>query len=630
MKFKILLHLQLLAIVLVSMGIVGCKKSNLPQQANPTMEDINVPDGFNFETTREINVKITMPASLDFTELRSRFDVYSATASGSEKLIASGSFDKNGEYDGIIRIPTSLEFINVRSIAGNATVEINETTFKEGGVIINFGGDYGHNPPDSITESMKAGSISQIIQYSAREQNKVMANAVTNGDFELNDYGAIYYWDSPHPVDGRWYFTQKYATHEWYNDGGNNVVRTPYVNGYCAGGVSQMISVNPDDILTFATDIKSSVANPGNRFKVWLFLIPKDASGNDIEYFEYGIITPTNSWERSQMVATMPQNTVSCQVLIWSHDLIVNQSIMYDNVEVTISQLDSDGDGVEDDLDDYPNDPERAFNVFYPNETDWGTLVYEDLWPATGDYDLNDLVLDYHFKSVLNAQNGLVEFFTDYSVRAVGASLHNAFGFSIGGDPANVASVTGSSILHGELSMNANGTEQGQTETVIFMFDDAFDMIGSSGSTFSNTQPGIAYVEPDTGTVHVLYQTPVSVSTTGTAPYNPFLVANLPGGRGTEVHLPGNLPTLLADQGLLGQWSDDSKPASGKYYQTEDNLPWALDIPESFEYPIERIEIINAYNHFVEWAESGGAVYTDWYQDNAGYRNNANIYSPAK
>jgi LruC domain-containing protein len=303
---------------------------------------------------------------------------------------------------------------------------------------------------------------------------------------------------------------------------------------------------------------------------------------------------------------------------------------MYDNVEVTISHLDSDGDGVEDDLDDYPNDPERAFDVFYPNETDWGTLVYEDLWPGTGDYDLNDMVLDYHFKSVLNAQNGLVEFFTDYSVRAVGASLHNAFGFSIGGDPANVASVTGSSILHGELNMNANGTEQGQAETVIFMFDDAFDMIGSSGSTFSNTQPGIAYVEPDTGTVHVLYQTPVSVSTTGTAPYNPFLVANLPGGRGTEIHLPGNLPTLLADQNLFGQWSDDSNPATGKYYQTEGNLPWALDIPESFEYPVERVEIINAYNHFVEWAESAGSVYADWYQDHAAYRNNSNIYSPSK
>ena len=326
----------------------------------------------------------------------------------------------------------------------------------------------------------------------------------------------------------------------------------------------------------------------------------------------------------------MPSGTDRVKILVWTNDYTAEAAVYIDNIVVTGPVTDSDGDGVDDDLDDYPNDPERAFDVYYPNETDWGTLVYEDLWPGTGDYDFNDMVLDYHFKSVLNSQNGLVEFFTDYSVRAVGASLHNAFGFSLGGDPANVASVTGSSILHGDLSMNANGTEQGQTETVIFMFDDAFDMIGSSGSTFINTQPGIAYVEPDTGTVHVIYQTPVSVSTTGTAPYNPFLVADLPKGRGTEIHLPGNLPTLLADQSLFGQWADDSDPATGKYYQTDGNLPWALDLPESFDYPVEQVEIIDAYNHFVEWAETAGTTFSDWYQDNAGYRNDANIYSPTE
>jgi len=34
------------------------------------------------------------------------------------------------------------------------------------------------------------------------------------------------------------------------------------------------------------------------------------------------------------------------------------------------------------------------------------------------------------------------------------------------------------------------------------------------------------------------------------------------------------------------------------------------------------------YNFFQDWGESGGAVHTDWYEDNVGNRNSENIYSP--
>jgi hypothetical protein len=34
----------------------------------------------------------------------------------------------------------------------------------------------------------------------------------------------------------------------------------------------------------------------------------------------------------------------------------------------------------------------------------YGTLAYEDLWPSKGDYDFNDLVVDYDFNIVKNNQ----------------------------------------------------------------------------------------------------------------------------------------------------------------------------------------------------------------------------------
>jgi len=627
MKIKVLL---ILTLAIFTVSFIGCKNNDPQPQPDPTIEDMNVPDGFNFETTQELSVNIKMPKSLDFTNLRSRFDIYSSDPAFGGKLLTSGSFDENGEFSGKLRVPTALSNVYIQSIAGSAVVEFESQGFKEDGVIIDFGDDYGFSMPDTVEPGKKSAEL--LLQINGiRQTSGIESNIVGNPDFETNDFGSITLWSTLHPVDSRWYFTQSQGSMEWVNDGGNGIVRTPWTESgsqYYYGGVSQMIEAEAGDVITFSADIKSVGNN--NRLYSWLYIIPVNSSNTALAYYNVKYYFPTSEWTNKQLVATMPSGTEKVNIVVWTNDYAAEAAVYIDNIVVTGPVTDSDGDGVDDDLDDYPNDADRAFNVYYPNETDWGTLVYEDLWPGTGDYDFNDMVLDYQFKSVLNSQNGLVEFFTDYSVRAVGASLHNAFGFSLGGDPANIASVTGNSVIHGDLSLNANGTEQGQTETVIFMFDDAFDMIGSSGSTFINTQPGIDYVEPDTGRVHVLYQTPVSVSTTGTAPYNPFLVADLPKGRGAEIHLPGNLPTLLADQSLFGQWADDSNPATGKYYQTAGNLPWALDLPESFDYPVEQVEIIDAYNHFVEWAESGGTTYTDWYQDNAGYRNDANIYSPAK
>jgi LruC domain-containing protein len=106
--------------------------------------------------------------------------------------------------------------------------------------------------------------------------------------------------------------------------------------------------------------------------------------------------------------------------------------------------------------------------------------------------------------------------------------------------------------------------------------------------------------------------------------YNPFLIVNL--NRDVEVHLPDFPPTSLADQSVFGTGQDNSNPATGRYYKTSGNLPWAINIYESFAYPKEKTEITKAYNHFVEWAESNGILYPDWYQNNPGYREDSNIY----
>jgi LruC domain-containing protein len=140
-----------------------------------------------------------------------------------------------------------------------------------------------------------------------------------------------------------------------------------------------------------------------------------------------------------------------------------------------------------------------------------------------------------------------------------------------------------------------------------------------------NSDPNAPYVTPDTILIHITFSSPLYLmSQINIENFNPFIITNQ--RRGYEVHLPDYPPTDLADQSVLGTFEDRSNPSTGKYYLTENNLPWAINIYENFAYPKATIDIINAYNHFVEWATSGGVVYPDWYMDKPGYRNNSNIY----
>jgi len=106
--------------------------------------------------------------------------------------------------------------------------------------------------------------------------------------------------------------------------------------------------------------------------------------------------------------------------------------------------------------------------------------------------------------------------------------------------------------------------------------------------------------------------------------FNPFIVVDQV--RGHEVHLPNYAPTSLVDPSYYGTANDDSDPSISRYYVTENNLPWGINIPDVFEYPIEMDQVLWAYLNFASWAESGGAVNDDWYMDKPGYRDDNYIY----
>jgi len=284
---------------------------------------------------------------------------------------------------------------------------------------------------------------------------------------------------------------------------------------------------------------------------------------------------------------------------------------------------DTDGDGVKDSDDAYPNDVQRAYNTYFPAKG-YGTLLFEDLWPSLGDYDFNDLVLGYRYQKVTNSLNNIVELKATFITRAIGGSNKNGFAIQLNEmTSSQIKSVVGVKTFNSSwLSLNTNGTEKGQAFANIVVFDNVNKILKSSGEGFANTIPENLFQAPDTTQVIITF---ASNQINGNLlVINPYLIADM--DRGREIHLPNYLPSSKANPNYFGQ-KDDNSAMGGVYYKSKTNLPWALDIPCSIVYPQEKKDFINVYLKFVSWAQSNGVLYPDWYLNKPGYINSANAYA---
>ncbi|MCE1202423.1 MAG: Ig-like domain-containing protein [Bacteroidia bacterium] len=257
-----------------------------------------------------------------------------------------------------------------------------------------------------------------------------------------------------------------------------------------------------------------------------------------------------------------------------------------------------------------------------------GTLAYEDLWPAKGDYDFNDMVIDYQFEIIANTSNKVEQLIGTFTIKAFGASYENGFGFQLQSNisPTSITSVTGHQLTDNVVTLLSNGTEAGQSKPTFILFDNAFAHMPHPGMGIGvNTTPGAPYVTPVTMVMTINFEpNVVGINDLNIGNFNPFIIVNKV--RSHEVHLPYYPPTDLANMSLFGQDDDNSNPSTNRWYVTSNNLPWAINIYESFDYPIEKQDIIGAHLKFAAWAMSGGIQFPDWYKNLPGYRNSSLIY----
>ncbi len=298
------------------------------------------------------------------------------------------------------------------------------------------------------------------------------------------------------------------------------------------------------------------------------------------------------------------------------------------NIPVTDVGGDNDGDGVQNQFDAFPNDPTQAYIYYYPSQTGLAQLIFEDNWPFKGDYDFNDLVVNYRYTLGLNAQGQLVTLQGDYTIAAAGASYKNGFGIQLPFAASAVKSVTGQKTVSNYIQFASNGVEAGQTNAVIIPFDNHDALISNPGGAFFiNTLNAKDKVQGSVASVLLTLNAPISLSNVSIASLNPFLISNL--RRGYEVHLPGYPMTDKGNAALFNTGDDLSLTGGRKTFTSNANYPWAISFPDtSFQYPLETVAITDAYPHFADWASSNGASFLDWYSNlTTGYRVSSNIYS---
>jgi LruC domain-containing protein len=663
---------------LITFLSVSCNKKNADVPYEPvitSMADLKVDPSFTFRTNKDVNIRIRMLDNNDFPVEGMRVEVYTdLPENGGSKMIC-GITDASGIFETDYKIPT---FFNKVAVVTSAIGFVNMQTVDvvNGSVQCTLGGktqvtivknaDVGGSVSPSNFFPMGTWNSQGVPNYLAPPNDQIDAAMLQDINATLPEYinatvgHPQYFVSSNEPNIVLDQACNVWVTFVHEGAGYKNVL------GYYKYNTNNppATAANIDSIHIIFPNVSFAGSggglNSGNRVHLGIFtpgteiawvLIangyvgPNISNGNWILYSDQNF-NPEAAANKKQHTIFLndigrgkfllsfedqrrdgsTDNDFNDAVFYVTADPI--QSVVTSNIPLpNYTQTDSDGDGISNAFDDYPNDPAKAFNNFYPSQNVCGTLAFEDLWPQQGDYDMNDIVVDYNFNQVTNGQNKVVQINGKYLLRAMGAGFKNGFGIQLPVPSAAVTSVTGSHLTDNYITNSPNGTEAGQSKATIILFDNGYTVLLHPNDQFVgvNTSPGSIYVTPDTLFVSITLATPVALSVMGTPPYNPFIIVNKT--RGREVHLINNPPTDLASSSFFGTQQDNSNPATGRYYTTANNLPWAFDIIEKFDYPYEQKPILNGFLKFVPWCNSSGTTYYDWFQSKPGYRNDQFIYS---
>lgn len=240
---------------------------------------------------------------------------------------------------------------------------------------------------------------------------------------------------------------------------------------------------------------------------------------------------------------------------------------------------------------------------YYPSSQTYYVVSYEDLYPARGDYDFNDLVVAYQVSLGLGSNGDVAVIRGNGYLVARGAMYDHDWHLKIGLPEWATGTATVSLYDTG-----AHAPLEGYpvTDSVMGSADlklvEHVAAIYSDGeSTFVNTFDDQALQPGPKFDFQVELDVPVAVDLIESAPYDPYLYVY---DTGYEIHLIGKTPTLAYSRNSLEGLTS---------FRDEAGFPFAIVAPENWQPPLAGIDMGLAYPTFMEFVQSRGASHTQWY-----------------
>ena len=234
-----------------------------------------------------------------------------------------------------------------------------------------------------------------------------------------------------------------------------------------------------------------------------------------------------------------------------------------------------------------------------------GIYAFEDLWPAKGDYDMNDVMTKSTYTKLVDSKNKIYE--ESYTFKTYGNYATLVSGLAVRLDGVSATD---------KLEFYVKSADEEKFSVLKTTYDTNDKVVVLANDV--NNNKGAEYK------VKVIHaeESPVEKQTIEAEPFIFRAENSSDAVAWWEVHLTGYKPTSKMNFGYFNTGDDCSQPDKDIFYVRKGNYPFAFflagatdeDLKPMLDPDNESTPINELYSGYSDWVTNNGTTNTDWYK----------------